>query len=269
MVIARGIIIGILVILALFVVLVKYLEANSVFFPSRSLDATPQAAGLAFEDVYISTSQGIRLNAWFVPAAASRYTVLFFHGNAGNISHRLEKLKMLHDLGVSVFIPDYQGYGKSQGRPSEAGLYADARAAYDYLSQARNIPAKSIVLFGESLGGAVAVDLAAAGVPVAALITEMTFSSIRDMGRHYYPFVPVWLVVDRFISWAKVERIKVPKLFITSRLDEVVPYTLEEKLFKRAVEPKQLVVLRGSHNEGFLECRQEYVRALKEFLAAI
>jgi uncharacterized protein len=268
MLITRGVVINIAVALALFVAFVKYLEAHSVFFPQRFMDATPQAAGLAFEDVYFSTSPGIRLNAWFIPATESRSTVLFFHGNAGNIGHRLEKLKILHELGVSVLILDYRGYGKSQGKPSEAGLYADAQAAYDYLLTVRNIPAKNIVLFGESLGGAVAVELAAR-VPVAAIITEMTFSTIRDVGRHYYPFVPAWLLADRFNSLVKIGRVKVPKLFIVSKVDEVIPYALEEKLFKQAIEPKRLVVLNGSHNEGFMECRREYVLALKEFLSTI
>ena len=144
----------------LFFILVKHMERHSIYFPMKAVKYTPDMISLSYEDITLQTADGVRLNGWFVPCDNAKFTVLFCHGNGGNISHRLEKLMIFHNLGLSVFIFDYRGYGKSQGSPSEQGLYQDVDAAYRYLTEKRRISGDAIVLFGESLGAAVVIDLA-------------------------------------------------------------------------------------------------------------
>ena len=182
-----------------FFVWVRYIERNNIYFPTREISSTPETAGLAFEDVYLKTEDGKLLHGWFVPNEKAKFTVIFCHGNGGNISHRLEKLAFLYRLGLSAFIFDYRGYGKSEGIPSEAGLYKDGEAAYDYLVGKRRVSGDSVIVYGESLGGAVAIHLAA-NRKVKALITEDTFSSIKDMSKIVYPFVPTFFISSKFDS---------------------------------------------------------------------
>ncbi|MEE8317992.1 MAG: alpha/beta fold hydrolase, partial [Candidatus Omnitrophota bacterium] len=157
----------------------RYFEHHSLYFPTKEIELLPSNIDLSYEDVYLETDDGMRLNAWLIPAKHSRYTVLFCHGNGGNISHRIEKILILNQLGLDIFIFDYRGYGRSSGRPSEKGLYKDVRAAYNYLVSERKVSPDSIILYGESLGGAVAIDLARIE-SVKALITEATLSSAKD-----------------------------------------------------------------------------------------
>jgi uncharacterized protein len=249
----------------LVVVYVRYVEYRSLFFPFREIAITPASAGLPFEDVAFTAADGTRLSAWFIPASEAAYTVLFFHGNGGNISHRIDKVDIFHGLGLNVCILDYRGYGKSSGKPSEAGLYVDAQAAYGYLVLSRKVRPERIVIYGESLGGAVAVDLAS-HKPAAALIVDSSFTSSADMAQALYPFVPSFLFASRFDSGRKITGVTVPKLFIHSANDEIVPFALGLRLFEKAPQPKEFLRILGSHNTNFLDSRQSYLSGLGNFI---
>lgn len=243
-------------------------QSHLVYYPQigRGVEATPQAYGLAYEDVEIRTQDGERIAGWWVPAEASRGTVLFFHGNAGNISHRLDYLWMFHGLRYSTLIVDYRGYGRSTGSPSEDGTYRDAIAAWGHLTGQRGIAASDIVLFGESLGAAVASWLATRHVP-RALVMASTFTSVPDLGAQVYWFLPVRLISRfRYDNLSHLAAVKAPVLIAHSREDEIVPFIHGERLYQAAPEPKQLLVLRGGHNDGFIFMREEWVRALRDFL---
>lgn len=244
---------------------VKYLESRSLFFPSKRIEYTPATAGLEFTDTFFKTKDNKTINGWFIPAKDAKFTVLFFHGNGGNINHRLDKIKILNNIGLNVFIIDYRGYGKSEGKPSEKGVYLDADAAYDYLVKIKGISPDSIIVYGESLGAAVAIELCTK-IRVKGLIIEEAFTSIRDMGKLTYPWLPSFFVTDRLNSLTRVGKINIPKLFIHSRNDNLVPFVLGEKLYKKAQEPKYLVVISGGHNSAFLESEQDYTGYIKNFV---
>jgi hypothetical protein len=254
----------------------RWSEPRMLYYPVRELDSTPDKLGLKYEDVTLTTSDGIHLNGWFLPAPEppntnhpSRITVLFFHGNAGNISHRFEKLEILRDLGVDVFIIDYRGYGRSEGKPTEDGTYRDARAAYEYLTQTRHGGPKTLVVYGESLGSAVAADLASK-VEVGGLVLEEAFTSVADVGQKMFPFLPVrWIVRNKYDTLSKMPRIHTPLLILHSRDDEFFDIRHAQRLLAAANEPKQLVELRGGHNDAFLTSAETYRNGLREFLARL
>lgn len=233
--------------------------------PGRQLDVTPDAIGLDFEDVELDTSDGVRIHSWFVPGDSTR-TVLYFHGNAGNISHRLYSIRQFHDLGLSVFIIDYRGYGKSGGSPGEDGLYRDAEAAWQYLTEDRGILAEDIVVFGRSLGGSVASWLAAKRSP-GALIVDSSFTSVPDLGQELYPWLPVRLL-SRF-QHATVEHVTkatCPVLVVHSQNDDIIPFHHGKALFGAANEPKSFLMLRGGHNDAHVTSETVYVDGLRDFL---
>jgi len=236
--------------------------------PGRELEATPAAIGLAYADVALQTSDGVRLHAWFIPVANPRATLLFCHGNAGNISHRLDSLRLLHSLGLQVLIFDYRGYGLSEGGPSEKGSYRDVDAAWHYLREVRGLPEAGIIIFGRSLGAAVAADLASRTRP-AAVILESAFTSVPDMAAELYPWLPVRLLSRyRYDNLGKVARIERPLLLVHSRQDEIIPIAHGERLFQHAREPKRFLELAGGHNDAFLTSRKAYTLGLKSFLDA-
>jgi len=243
----------------------RYIERRSLYFPMKDIEFVPSEAGLDYEDLYLATSDGVKLNAWFIPAHDSKYTLLFCHGNAGNISHRIEKILILNKLGLDVLIFDYRGYGRSKGRPSEQGLYRDVQAAYNYLVSKRNVLPRRIILYGESLGGAVAIDLASKN-DVRAVITECTFSSTHDVARAVYPFLPAFFLSSKFDSASKIKGIAVPKLIIHSQNDEIIPFAQSVKLFSASQGPKKHLVLKGSHNTCFLDSKDLYISGIREFL---
>ncbi len=244
---------------------VRYIERQSMFFPVKGLAATPGEANLEYEDVYFKASDGKRLNGWFVPSENAKATVLFCHGNAGNMGHRLEKILIFHGMNLNTFIFDYRGYGKSEGRAYEAGLYKDAFGAYDYLTEKRNIPENTIILYGESLGGGVVIELAREK-KIKALITEDTFSSIKEMSRIAYPFIPHFIFSSKFDSVSKIKSVYSPKLIIHSREDEIVPFYMGEKLYNEAATPKKFLILKGPHNTAFLDSEKEYTEGIKTFI---
>jgi uncharacterized protein len=245
------------------------LQPGMVFYPTRALAATPADWGLAFEDVELTTEDGTRLHGWYIPHPDATHTLLFFHGNAGNISHRGDSIAIFHRLGLSVLIIDYRGYGRSAGRPSEAGVYLDARTARDHLVEARAVDPASILIFGRSLGASVAADLAAR-VPSGGVILESGFSSARDMARRLYPGLHriLYLRFD-FDAAERLSRVRSPVLVLHSPDDEIVPYALGRKLFEAAREPKRFVDLRGDHNSGFLASQPDYERSLAAFIGAL
>lgn len=258
-------------------------ERANLYFPARRIEATPGEIGLAHEEVAIAAADGVRISGWYIPSGGAgggspapgaspsrpRRGILFFHGNAGNISHRLQTIAVFHDLGLSTLIIDYRGYGGSGGRPSEKGLYLDAEAAYDWLRARREIDPDSIVAFGRSLGGAVAVELARRR-EVSALILEGTFTSTEEIAGEMIPFPPVRLLVtQRFDSIGKVGSIRVPKLFLHAADDEIIPFSHAERLFAAAAGPKRLVALAGGHNDAFMLPGNDYREILRSFLAGV
>ena len=248
--------------------LVFVFQSRLVYYPQigRAITVTPQAYGLAFEAAEIATEDGEKLHAWCVPSAGARGAVLMFHGNAGNISHRLDYLLMFSRLGYSTLIVDYRGYGNSTGSPSEEGTYRDALAAWRHLTERRSVRPVDIVIFGESLGGAVASWLAARHAP-RALVLASTFTSVTDLGAQVYWFLPVrFLSSFRYDNLANLRTIRSPVLIAHSRNDDIIPFAHGQKLFAAAGEPKQFLETRGGHNESFIFVREEWVRTLAQFL---
>ena len=258
-----------LVLLALLWLFLRWFEWRSVYIPYREVENTPADFRVRFEDVTLTTADGVKINGWYVPQSGAKLTVLFCHGNGGNISHRIEKLLILRDLGVNVFMFDYRGYGRSEGRPSEQGTYNDARAAYDWLCREKSVAPDRLVVEGESLGCAVAVELARQR-PVGGLVLESAFASIPEMARAVYPWLPLhWLCRIRYDSISKIGSIKAPLLSLHSREDEIVPFRQAERLFAAAPGPKKLVELQGDHNGGFATSEKVYRAALGEFFKSL
>lgn len=249
----------------LFFLLLRLLEPHLIFFPAKEMMVSPKEFGLSFEDVFFNTTGHRKLHGWFIPAGEARRTVFFCHGNAGNISYRIDKLIFFNRLGCNVFIFDYRGYGKSEGQPSEQGLYQDAQAAYDYL-RLRGIPAEQIVGYGESIGGAAVVELASKH-SMSAIILDSLFTNIKDMVKNHYPIIPHWILSSRFDSKMKIASIKIPKLIIQSDTDEIVPASLGAALFEAAAPPKEFLRIHGSHNEGFFESEKVIEEKFREFLS--
>lgn len=254
----------------LFLVYMRMFERRSIFYPEKRIEFTPSSSGLDYEDVFFMTKDNLKLNGWFIPAKNPHTVVLYFHGNAGNISHRIEIAKFFNEKNFSFFIIDYRGFGRSQGSPFELGTYLDALAAYEYLVKVKGIPAEKIVLYGKSLGAAVAIDLASK-VKAGALICESGFTSSASVARDIYKFIPVWLfVTQKYDSLKKVGKIDTPKLFIHSKNDEIIPFRHTERLFETAKEPKEFYVMRGGHNDAFYiynaECMQKISDFLKRYL---
>lgn len=257
--------------------LLFFFQERLVYFPTRTWDATPGDIGLPYEEVWLEVADGVKLSAWLVPLRQTqegtmdspRGVILFFHGNGGNISHRLGSLELFHRLGLSTLIIDYRGYGQSEGSPGEQGTYLDAEAAWRYLVEERHIPPCQIIVFGESLGGAVAAWLAQTHTP-GGLILASTFTSVPDMGAQVYPFLPVRLLARvRYNTLARLPEIRCPVLFIHSSDDEVVPYSHGQQLFAAANEPKKFLEIRGSHNDGLMMSAAEYEAGLADFITQL
>ena len=262
--IALGLLLGYAALAALLYVF----QSRFVYFPEmgRADRATPAQLRLPYEEVRIATPDGEVLHGWFVPAPQSRATVLFLHGNAGSIAHRLDWLPLFQRLRLSALLVDYRGFGQSTGRPSEAGTHADAEAAWRHLTEARGIPAARIVVMGESLGAAVAARLAARVGP-AALVLHSAFTSAPDLAADLYPFLPArWLTRYAYDTLAALRGLRCPLLVAHSPGDEIVPFAHGRRLYEAASVPKQWLELAGGHNDGFIFMRDEWARRFEEFL---
>jgi len=247
-----------------------------LFQPSGRLLATPDDAGMAYEEVRLDTEDGETLHGWWIPAPdVSRetspaefeeHTLLFFHGNAGNISGRLESVQQFHQLGLDVLIVDYRGYGQSTGTPSEEGIYRDAAACWRYLTEAKDVAPHKIVVFGRSMGGGPATWLATREQP-GAVILESVFTNVPDVGAHHYSFLPVRaLATNQFDNESRVAEIDAPTLHIHSRGDRVVPFELGRRVYEAAAAPKQFLEIEGGHNDGFLVSADTYLQTIEDFL---
>jgi fermentation-respiration switch protein FrsA (DUF1100 family) len=274
---------GAATLLALFVPFLRWFERANLYLPSRTPSGVlPRSFGLASEDAELRSADGVRLSALFLPAAPYRpepraapvsgplapegLVLLYSHGNAGNITHRFMKANIFHRLGLGVLLYDYRGYGQSEGRPTEQGTYADAEAAWSYLTGTRKVPPERIVIYGESLGCAVAVELARRH-RARAVILESPFTSVPDMADIVFPHLPLgWAVSYRYDNSAKIREIRAPLLVLHSRDDEIVPFAMGRRLFDAAAEPKEFFEMRGDHNEGYLDTGPAYSRALLSFL---
>ena len=258
---------GLVIVYVLLIAYVYVKQGSMLYFPLKDIETTPLAIGLDYQDLTLRTKDGVDISAWYVPAKNARGFVLFCHGNAGNISHRLDSIRIFHGLGLGVLIFDYRGYGRSKGAPDEEGTYRDAEAAWDYLVNSLHVNPEKVIFFGRSLGSAVAAETALQkqeGV----LIMESGFTSVPDLGSNFYPYLPVRLLSKyRYASIEKVGKIKMPKLFIHSPEDEIVPYEQGRRLFERAGEPKEFLQLAGGHNEGFLLSGRTYIEGLDGFLS--
>ncbi len=252
-----------------YLVLAGYLyffQHRMVYIPFSEVEADPSHRGLLFEDIFLEAGNEM-IHAWFVPAEDERGVVLFCHGNAGNISHRLQTIELLNSMDMSVMIFDYQGYGKSSGSPGEKKTYQDARAAWDYLVKDKNIEPERIFIFGRSLGGAVAADLAAQTNP-AGVILESTFTSVPDLGSEMFFFLPVRLLSRfEYDTRGKLKEISSPIKIIHSQDDEIIPLAHGLKLWESAPEPRYFTRIRGSHNSGFMDSREIYMRELDIFFS--
>ncbi|MCH8134428.1 MAG: alpha/beta hydrolase [Proteobacteria bacterium] len=250
-------------------VLLFFMQERMLFLarmPGRQLETSPRDAGFDYVDVNFETADGVSLHGWYVYADNPRGTVLFLHGNAGNISHRLDSIAIFHELGLDTFIIDYRGYGQSEGKTSEEGTYRDADAAWEYLVSERGLDPARIVVFGRSLGGAVASWLATQYKP-AALIVESSFTSVPEMAAHLYPFIPVRHMLRlRYPVIEYVTRITSPVLIVHSRDDDIIPFSMGQALYEAAPAPKAFLELSGDHNNGFLLSRERYRREVGEFI---
>jgi fermentation-respiration switch protein FrsA (DUF1100 family) len=256
---------------ALLVAVVYFMQGRMLYLPDlpgRTLTHSPADAGMDYHDVFIKTIDEVMLHGWFVGEQSSR-VVLFFHGNAGNISHRLDSIRQFRDLGLAVFIIDYRGYGQSEGRTTERGLYRDADAAWRYLTEDRGIAAANIIVFGRSLGASVASRLAGQHEPLA-LIVESSFTSVPDIAQDLYPWLPArWLSRLRHATRDYIQDVYCPVLVVHSRDDEIIPFHHGEAIFASANEPKTLLEIRGTHNDGFLRDERRYMEGLRTFLTGI
>ena len=255
----------------LLVVVVYFMQGRMLYLagvPGRALTMTPTDVGMDYQDVSIKTSDGVMLHGWFIDGRSSQVLV-FFHGNAGNISHRLDSIAQFVDLGLSVLIIDYRGYGQSGGRTTEKGIYRDADAAWRYLIDSRGMVASDIVIFGRSLGASVAARLAAQHQPLA-LILESSFTSVPDIAQDIYPWLPArWLSRLNHATRDYVQDVRCPVLVIHSRDDEIIPFHHGETIFASANEPRTLLAIRGTHNDAFLRDERAYVEGLRTFLSGL
>ncbi len=234
-------------------------------YPSGNWDT--RHSGVEVEDVYFKSQDGISLHGWYIPIRDPQATLLWFHGNAGNITHSLENILLLKPLKLNIFIFDYRGYGLSSGEPDEQGLYKDSFAAYEYLVQEKKVPTEKLFLFGRSLGGVCAVEVASQR-SAAGLILESTFTSAQDMASSMFPLLPVGrFIKSRFNSLETIVSVRMPKLLLHGTEDEIVPNRLGRKLYAAAPEPKQFYdIANAGHNDTYATGGQPYFNALQKFV---
>jgi fermentation-respiration switch protein FrsA (DUF1100 family) len=259
---------GIILVLSYFLmlVIVYFKQDGMLYHPEKEIGKTPMDIPLDFDEVAIKTKDGITISGWYIPAEHEKGVVLICHGNAGNVSHRLDTIRIFHRLNLSVLIFDYRGYGRSEGKPSEEGTYLDAEAAWEYLVHGKKKPPQQIIIFGRSLGGAVAAEVAMRKNP-AILIIESSFISVPEIGKSLYPWLPVKLLSKyKYATMDKMGSIHCPTLVIHSPEDEIVPFRHGEQIYAKALQPKEFLKIEGGHNEGFLLSGGRYTDGLRAFL---
>jgi hypothetical protein len=249
------------------IIFYKQLENSIIFYPDKALDDRPSNWDLSYKDIQFLTPDGQKLHGWFFPVSGKSPVLLFCHGNAGNISHRIENIKFLVKRDISVFIFDYRGYGQSSGRPSEKGIYIDGIAAYDYLTEIEKISPDRIVIFGRSIGGAVAIEVALQR-KVRCLIIESTFTSTKDMAKTIFPFfIFSPFLPHHYNNILKIAGVTIPKLIIHGEDDNIVPFSMGNKLFAQATEPKLfLPIRRAGHNDTYVVGGGDYFEAIVNFI---
>lgn len=247
-------------------------EKFALYFPERKLEATPRSEGLAYEDIWFPASDGVRLHGWLIPAPGAEATLVWFHGNAGNISHRVNNIRYVHHLlGVNVFIFDYRGYGRSGGSLfalSEQATYRDAEGALAWVRGCPDLAGSRVVYFGRSLGAAVAVEMAQRHSP-AGIILETAFTSLKDIARVVYPYVPLFFLRTKYESARKLPGIRTPILVVHGDQDEVVPLEQARRLYAAANEPKTFYLIPGAHHNDTYVVGDAYFDALARFLKAL
>lgn len=243
---------------------------SQVFFPDTAIEQTPVDLNLPFEDIWFTSSDAVRLHGWLIPASSPDYLLLFCHGNAGNISHRLDNVRLLHNRGISVFIFDYRGYGRSQGRINEKGFYLDSEAAYEVARKWAEQNGAKLVVFGRSLGGIAATHLGATK-HCDGLILESTFTNMGAMARAHYPLpFAESLLKHRLNALDQIIEVRIPKLFFHGDKDKIVPIKLGRKLFEAAPNPKEFVVLPGAgHNDTYFVGGKDYFKKIERFFSSL
>lgn len=247
-------------------------EKRLIYYPSAEVPVTPKALGLPFEDVSIEVEPGVKIHGWFIKAAKepALATVLFSHGNAGNIADRLDRVLRWREVGVDFLLYDYRGYGQSTGSPDEEGTYRDGRAAYDHLVKVRGIDPARLVLMGESLGCAISIQLAIER-KAAGLVLEAPFASIAHMANAIYPFLPLGSFIrTRYENVRKIPQLKMPLFVVQGTRDEVIPVAQGKMVFAAAPEPKQYLAIEGAHhNDVYVAGGEVYRKALSDFIAGV
>jgi len=243
---------------------------SQVFFPDTTIEQTPVDLDLPFDDIWFTSSDSVRLHGWLIPASSPNHLLLFCHGNAGNISHRLDNVRLLHNRGISVFIFDYRGYGRSQGRISEKGFYLDSEAAYQVAREWAEKHGAKLVVFGRSLGGIAATHLGATK-NCDGLILESTFTNMGAMARAHYPLpFAETLLEHRLNALGQIVQVRVPILFFHGDKDRIVPIKLSRKLFEAAPNPKEFVVLPGAgHNDTYFVGGKDYFKKIDSFFGSL
>lgn len=255
--------------IVVYIVFLLLFENKIIFHPSRYPEGywDPASVGVPAQDIYFTSEDGVKLHGWFIPAPKAVATVLWFHGNAGNISHRLDNIQRLAPLNLNIFIFDYRGYGRSEGEPDEQGIYKDSKAAYKTVIGLNSVSVDTLFLFGRSLGGICAVETAL-NHPARGLILESVFTSASDMSRKVFPLIPLgWAIRSKLDAIGKVPNLKLPKLFLHGTRDEIVPYDLGRKLFDHAGEPKKFYPIEGAgHNDTYTIGGRDYFDTLNRFI---
>jgi fermentation-respiration switch protein FrsA (DUF1100 family) len=248
--------------------LVLYLKQPAfTFSPTSEMPYNPGDIGLEYEKVQLRTPDHLALFGWYIPAKNAQFTLLYCHGNGGNISYTLDSINIFNELGLNCFIFDYRGYGASQGKPTEEGTYIDAQAAYDWLITEKKLKPADIIIFGWSLGGSIAAHLAS-NIEAKGLIIESGFTSYADIGQKFYPYMPVRLFARYgFKTSDYLKQVNGPVLIIHSRNDEISPFELGLRLYEEAAnEPKEFLEIFGGHNDGFLYSGQVYREGLSNWI---
>jgi uncharacterized protein len=257
------------VLILLYAVFLVGCEKKIIFHPAKFPEGywDPVSLGLKAQDISFQSEDGINLHGWYVPTPGARATLLWFHGNAGNLSHRLDNIQRLLPLNLNIFIFDYRGYGKSEGEPDEKGIYKDSQAAYNKVLELEGVSVDSLFLFGRSLGGICAVETALNN-SARGLILESVFTSASDMSRKIMPLIPLgWAIRSKLEAINQVPELKLPKLFLHGDRDEVVPFDLGRKLYEVAADPKSFYIIQGAgHNDTYIMGGRDYYNALDGFI---